>query len=586
MGAGDAIKTVAITAVDLTKTYLMFSFSSPNNLNPSNYFCRGRFTSTTEITFSRDTAGTAFDIRWQAVEFSTGVVVQSGTLTMAASTENQLITAVDLTKAFVVMTYENGGSTLSEDDLVLAELTSTTNLQFRNQGSGPIIDWFVIEYTDAVVQSGTVLLTDLSFSVTDAITAVDLTKSWMIFTQSFTSGTPSSPTGDKMIRGRFTSTTQLTFDRDIDNEEIEISWFVIEHTDTTLVQSGTEPFSTVETLKNITLAPPVDLGRSMITMGGSFGYRGGKTPYNVDDNLLAGTFLGRFNIITNQLQLERENAASVTADVAWFVVSFGVDGAVTMITFGGLFMSLFSGAGVGVKGTFVQMTANVGTATKWIMITIQPPFRRGVFLDIATFSGTIIYPDLFWDGGSSAAVESSPFCISLPLDLGAGQGISLRVADEFAGIVGYGAQVFLSDQPFTRATINAVQSSNVFMDGFAPLGPVTGAVPFTYGPFLELIPSLDFAPNYASFQILRNHTGGGTATNFAYQVATGPVGAEVVQMGDVGYNIIHVGGGQMRNASHDLPVAFTAGARLSVRVNQNLAGVKELAMAVTIFGKV
>ena len=325
LGSGDTSVTVTITSVTTANAYLVFSCRF-NQVTPAAGGLQGVITNSTTLTFSRNTSGNAFVIEWYVAEFSSGISVQRGIVTLitATATYDITINAVTLARAFIVLGGQKGsGSTYGADDYARAELTSTTNLQITFSqvgGGGPTVAWQVIEDTDGDIsaQRGLVTITENNLSVTDTITAIDTAKSFLVFT--FRS--PDQSDGNmarRLVRGRITSTTQLTFDRDASGNSInvDISWEVVEFTDASIVRSGTVNFGTSVTQVNETISGVV-LSRSLVISGGYY-HRGGKTNYTADDNPGVACVTLDLTSTTN-LRLTRALHASATADVGYFVV--------------------------------------------------------------------------------------------------------------------------------------------------------------------------------------------------------------------------------------------------------------------------
>jgi hypothetical protein len=111
-------------------------------------------TNATTLTFSRFGTGTASTIKWQVFEFEGNVTVQRGTTNLTATPINVAITAVDLTKTFVIATMTNSGLGFGSGDSFIADLTLTTNLRLSatNGSANSIVYWQVIQYQDAVVK--------------------------------------------------------------------------------------------------------------------------------------------------------------------------------------------------------------------------------------------------------------------------------------------------------------------------------------------------------------------------------------------------------------------------------------------------
>ena len=161
-------------SVDLTSSILVFSLSN-NSQNVGECLVRGRLTNETTITFNRDASGSTAIINWKVIYFSSGVSVQRGNRTINSATVNQSISAVSsLSNSFVILNMQNNGSAYGDDDGVIAELTSSTNLQFRASSATFDVDWQVVEYDSCVVQPISISLSGAT--ATGSLTAVDVTK--------------------------------------------------------------------------------------------------------------------------------------------------------------------------------------------------------------------------------------------------------------------------------------------------------------------------------------------------------------------------------------------------------------------------
>jgi hypothetical protein len=326
--------TVPITSVDTTRSFLVFQMRSSSNRPVASYF-RGRLESATSVEFVRATdepMPARVDIRWYVVSFASGVRVQRGEVAQTASTINVPIAAVAaVNQAFVLWSKsaDAADQTWGLNDPVLAELTSTTNLQIRVDGSnaGHTIAWQVVEFTntaDINVQKGSIAtMTGATTSVNATLgTAVDPSRTFLLV--GFRAGTSSAGVGGRMLRAQLVNSTTITIDRSIaggPDNLTEISWQAIELRDGSQVQRGSENFAAGVAQKVVNLAAPVDPRRSIafaaVQSGG--GQSMGRTPYNADDIIGVGSTTTA--LTTTQLTLDR-NSTLATTDVGWFVVQF------------------------------------------------------------------------------------------------------------------------------------------------------------------------------------------------------------------------------------------------------------------------
>lgn len=313
--------TDTITSIDTTKSFLVFSVRY-DETSPSLSLTNGQITNGTTLTFKRNGAGGTINIQWYVAEFESGVSVQRGSITLdSTQPDNVTITSVDLTKAFPIFSCLHQGGIYGADDFVRAKITTSTNLELENTfggGTGPVVEWQVVEFAGASVQTGDLAFGAGDSSLTDTITSVDTTKSWLLFSYESASGT-GADIGQKMMRGVITNGTTLTFDRDNTGQAVDITWYLIEFTDGTTVQKGSEDFTTAQTQQDVTITS-VDTARS-IASAGAISYSGGKTPHSAAGNPGVGTVTLELTTATN-LQLTRALTGTSTADIGWFVVEF------------------------------------------------------------------------------------------------------------------------------------------------------------------------------------------------------------------------------------------------------------------------
>ena len=296
IAGGSSSTTATITAVDPTKAFLVFSVRGSGD-RPADTFVSGRLASATTVVFDRfDPTGT-MSIEWSVVEFISGVTVQRGTTTMSSTTVNVPISAVDLGRSFPITTIHNDGSNATADDFVRAELTGTTNLQLSSNDSGfnPTVEWQVVTYNDAVVQSGTVSFGAADASRTAAVTAVDTSKSWLTYTLQSQTGT-STNLGQKHVRGLVQDPTTLAFDRSDTGQTMDLTWYLVEFTDSAEVQHASVAFGASDAQQDVTITA-VDPERS-VAVGGRLQTEG-RSAYTADDDPGAGWFTTDLTSPTN-----------------------------------------------------------------------------------------------------------------------------------------------------------------------------------------------------------------------------------------------------------------------------------------------
>ncbi len=318
---GSTTATVSITAVDMSKSFLVFSSTLDDN-STTNFQVGGEITNTTTLTFQRTGNTGTVSISWQVFEFESGVFVQHGSSTNVArnTNVNVAISCIDLTKSFVLISARKSGSSLGNDDGITANLTSSTNLQLFIAGTaGADMEeayWQVIEYQGAVVKKVTASITGTATSTTSTITPAVTNLAKTMVVSNHTISTDIS--ANNLPRTELTNTTTVTYTR-VGNTSMTMNFvtYVVEFTDQTTVTRGTQAFASGATTQNVTITSATSSG---VIGTGNYG-RQGSTNYASDDNAGHVWFTYRITTSTN-LQIQRAVGTGSTANAPWQIVTF------------------------------------------------------------------------------------------------------------------------------------------------------------------------------------------------------------------------------------------------------------------------
>jgi hypothetical protein len=332
--SANGVVSVAITPVDPSLSFLMFSSRHDSN-RPVGSMIRGRLNGAgTAVEFERVTdeaVPVTMTMEWYVVTYTCGITVQRGEVSQATTTIDVPISSVGSTsQAFVTWskTPTATDGSFGNNDPVLGELTSPTNLQFRvNSGTAAhIIAWQVIAFdnpADVGVQSGTTSLLGTATSTTATLTpAVDVTKTFVLASYRIAGSGPDI--GANMVRAELTNSTTITFTRDISgspDDITEISWQAIELKEGSSVQRGTQAFAAATGQQNVAITP-IDTNKAYAfgSVQAGSGQNVGRSSYAADDIIGVGSFTAELS--TSQLTLTRDNTTA-TANVGWFVVHWG-----------------------------------------------------------------------------------------------------------------------------------------------------------------------------------------------------------------------------------------------------------------------
>ncbi|MDX2215533.1 MAG: phage tail protein [Oculatellaceae cyanobacterium bins.114] len=324
LASGSATTTVTLgtALLDTSKAFIV-AMAEPGNASPEFGSFTYQILSTTQIRFQRFTATSApvQNIRWYVAEFSSGITVQRGSLTTSSTPITATITAVDLSKSFIIGSTRSSGSGYNQDDFVELDFQSSTLLRARVNTTATQIatEWQVIEYADCSVQSGRVTSWTTAQTPPVTIASVDTSKTLLLFSYQ-QNGATASGIGQKLVRGAIASSTTLIFDRDATGSTVELSWFAITFTDAT-VQRGSTTFGVSDTSLPATITD-VDTSRSIPLLTG-LDQRHGTANYPTDDHPGISGFIPVFTSST-QLSLTRGFTASNTvgAIANWQVIEF------------------------------------------------------------------------------------------------------------------------------------------------------------------------------------------------------------------------------------------------------------------------
>lgn len=242
------------------------------------------------------------------------VSIQRGETTLNSATAvNQSITAVTMANAWVnvlgVRSDDFGGSAAWGRQLVDAQLTSTTNISFKNavgpDGITIRVEWEVIEDDELSVQRGQITApTNNPGTNNVTITAVDLSCTW---TCTWATGDDGTSTNNYFFvpTVRLSSTTNLQFVHDSSVSSARWSWQVIEDTGGRFSVQRLNGTLGTGTTVNVTISS-VTLAHSWIRF---YAFESGSAVANDADEVVNG-----FLQSTTNLRFERLTTASGSFD--------------------------------------------------------------------------------------------------------------------------------------------------------------------------------------------------------------------------------------------------------------------------------
>jgi hypothetical protein len=285
LASGSGSITQAITSVDLSQSFLIFSVRVKSH-KPGDFQIGGYLSADDEITFHRyNTSGApVVEIEWQVFEFSSGVSVQRGTVTnlVASGANVSLSPSINTSSSFVTLNMRKDGSSYGSDDGVTGVLTSGSNLYIDRESGGADpqhVHWQVIEWTGTSVQtvSGTLSAGSDSLAVTLS-SAVDKDKTMVIGNYRLSGDVVSAD----LVSTELYDDNTVIFTRTGTQRNIYPYFYVVEFSDDTDVVHGAVRILSGESDVSTTICS-VDAASSGIINPSDYGRSAGNCNFSSDD---------------------------------------------------------------------------------------------------------------------------------------------------------------------------------------------------------------------------------------------------------------------------------------------------------------
>lgn len=155
--SGQAGAQSTITAVDLNKAFVKFTYRSANTVDMEAGLLRGFLLGTTDIRVERQTtSAVAITVNWTVVEFTSGSninVEQVDLFNVTSATTTAITNVGSTTNAFMIASWRDNGSVGGGGSFISPKFNSTTQLGFNIQsGSIAAMSIFVVSSSELSVQ--------------------------------------------------------------------------------------------------------------------------------------------------------------------------------------------------------------------------------------------------------------------------------------------------------------------------------------------------------------------------------------------------------------------------------------------------
>ena len=251
---GDVSKTATITAVTTASSIVYFSFTGNTSAQTIFNQVKAELTNTTTLTFTRADNSGVIGLNWYVVEFTSGVTVQRGLSSDIGTTTNITVSTASLTTSWSILSIEINGYSNEYGYYVSHYLSTTTNLLLTHSaldvGEAINVNWQVITYDNASVQSISKAFLTTDTSITSTITSVTQNRTFLEF--SYTDTTSGSVAPQHVWNSYLTNATTVTYSRNAGFFAGTARLYAISLSDSVSVQRGEKALAALSTTNALT----------------------------------------------------------------------------------------------------------------------------------------------------------------------------------------------------------------------------------------------------------------------------------------------------------------------------------------------
>ena len=319
---------VPLLTVDTSKTFCTAAWVGGDNAEGSQSYPLIQLYDANSLAIIRKDSGNALIVGWYVIEFSAGAVVYHNTAFHSAGTSTFLLpTVVDTTNAFLATSYYQTEADYNLRSLVHFSFLGPSSVQTVSVGvatTSNLLGFQTVELTGVRIQSGKLRLATGTTENVVALTEVDTSATSILSTQ-VGDDNDASELGLRLL---LINGTTLHISRFDVGPAVETSWFVIEHTDGTVVQSGTARI--LSTAGSDQTIVEVDTTRSVSWYSGHNQGGGQYQVSNISDEFRQMMGYSRLTSPTNLFC----DTAVGTSNFAWFVTQYNTAGQAVVVTAG------------------------------------------------------------------------------------------------------------------------------------------------------------------------------------------------------------------------------------------------------------
>lgn len=325
--AAGANATVAITAVDASKSILMMTCSNDNNGQDQRVFSTVRFTTpgatSTELTLSRDASGSGnITWNWEIYTFASGVFVQHFTANApgVVTTNVPIPIDVNLAKSFPIIHLEWNNNASPWTEHLRCDLNAVDSFALicgTTLNTGKRYTVQIVEMDDPAVTVAKYSHTWTTENVaTPAITSIDTTKAFVV-SAGFSSASATAQQGATYYTASITGATTVTLRKNTGTQGAGVSvFYVVEIDQADMLVQHEDDIAASSGVASSTFGTAIDISKTMVITGNYFFSFAANGSSNAQQN----AFRSSISTTTNSLT---SGGTSSTAKLSSQVISFG-----------------------------------------------------------------------------------------------------------------------------------------------------------------------------------------------------------------------------------------------------------------------
>ena len=224
----DGSNTETIEITDMSKSFILHT-SRGSDDGPDTLQVVSSFPRSDQVKFSNYDMGAGAIVDWSIVS-GPEIKVQRGEISFDTESSLSLrIGQVNLSSSFIIVNTKLNSGVAGEnvEGFFSGRFIDDSNVVFEREGGSAngVLSWQVVDWNGTTVQSGVLNISDGILSNNTGINQVDLNKSVLIFSNSLFWD---NSVEDLMIKGNFTSNSEIEFSRVGSGGNVSISYFVVE----------------------------------------------------------------------------------------------------------------------------------------------------------------------------------------------------------------------------------------------------------------------------------------------------------------------------------------------------------------------